>query len=397
MALIGKILNAILYGFDYVSNIVVRRVSMAVIGKILSAFLYVFDYVSNIVVLWQYWNMFKTGHFYQNIEMDNQYFRTTSKVPFYVCLGLMICDPVVAAVAFMLKLRPGERPLLSVLLLPVIQLWKACRSESGDDTRPEAEALFAITVAMENGPQLVLQLSVIYFLVWNSSYDDVSVPVALKVSLVASFLSVSYNAGRAIMYHMTGKWPGKWGFVPNFSGIVGGIYTIGALLLRFAAVTTIIAAYGDSFSDRIYIVTMTVYFVVGIGVLSYVNGLMAHLLKGVRTCSPTAQMSIFVSSYMCATIGPLYPVIERTENSNERCRLWARLGLAVGMNMLPDLIVLIMSVSVKSDSIYPACERGTTHDYNLYMRCHVFIAYFTTGSVLCVLPCIIFPLISRTI
>ncbi|KAG0592702.1 hypothetical protein KC19_1G274300 [Ceratodon purpureus] len=173
MALIGKILNAILYGFDYVSNIVVRRVSMAVIGKILSAFLYVFDYVSNIVVLWQYWNMFKTGHFYQNIEMDNQYFRTTSKVPFYVCLGLMICDPVVAAVAFMLKLRPGERPLLSVLLLPVIQLWKACRSEGGDDTRPEAEALFAITVAMENGPQLVLQLSVIYFLVWNS-YDDIS-------------------------------------------------------------------------------------------------------------------------------------------------------------------------------------------------------------------------------
>jgi hypothetical protein len=38
---------------------------------------------------------------------------------------------------------------------------------SQETTSPETEALFAITVAMENGPQLVLQFTVVSFLLWN--------------------------------------------------------------------------------------------------------------------------------------------------------------------------------------------------------------------------------------
>ena len=89
-------------------------------AQTMSAGLYLFDHISNIVVLVQYHILSKTGKF-SNIQINIRHFRDTSNVPFYVCLGFMICDPAVAAVAFKLRLSPEEHPLRSALFLPIIQ------------------------------------------------------------------------------------------------------------------------------------------------------------------------------------------------------------------------------------------------------------------------------------
>jgi hypothetical protein len=106
--------------------------------QIVSSGLYLFDYISNIVVLWQYWNLLKTAKYSKTLEISQYYFGkdylvTARKVPFYVCLGLLICDPVVAAVAFKLRLSPQEHPVRSAFFLPLVQfkrfvvgIWRTC-------------------------------------------------------------------------------------------------------------------------------------------------------------------------------------------------------------------------------------------------------------------------------
>lgn len=89
-------------------------------AQTLSAGLYLFDHISNIVVLIQYYVMSKTGKF-SNMVVHVRHFRESSKIPFYVCLGFLACDPAVAAVAFKLRLEPQDHPLRSALFLPIIQ------------------------------------------------------------------------------------------------------------------------------------------------------------------------------------------------------------------------------------------------------------------------------------
>ena len=80
----------------------------------------------------------------------------------------------------------------------------------------ETEALFSIITAMETIPQLVLQFAIIYYLAYSDQGS--SVPAILVISVVALFLSASYNAGRAIMYQMSKRWT----FALDVSGVVGG-------------------------------------------------------------------------------------------------------------------------------------------------------------------------------
>lgn len=63
----------------------------------------------------------------------------------------------------------------------------------------EAEALYAIMAcAVETGPQLVLQMSVLLIINYEI-FEDHPTPIVL-CSIVACFLSGAFNGGRAIMY-----------------------------------------------------------------------------------------------------------------------------------------------------------------------------------------------------
>jgi hypothetical protein len=162
-----------------------------------------------------------------------------------------------------------------------------------------------------------------------------------------------------------------------------GLYTIGALLLRLYALITLLVLIGLSFSSPISIIVMSLYLLVGICALAYVNGLLAHLQSGEEMCSWKGQVKIIVSSYICATIGPLYPVIE---NRNRRPGI---LGVAILINMLPDVVVLIISM-VESGEIFSACKPGFSESYIYpFMSCHQYIAYVTAVVGLSILPGII--------
>ncbi|KAG0592698.1 hypothetical protein M758_1G266100 [Ceratodon purpureus] len=371
-------------------------------AQTMSAGLYLFDHISNIVVLTQYYILSKTGKF-SGIVINLRHFRNSSKVPFYVCLGFMIFDPAVAAVAFKLRLEPEEHPLRSALFLPIIQfkrffsgVWKSSSWASVLEVKEslETEALFSIITAMETIPQLILQFAIIYYLAYS---DQGALPAILVISVVVLFLSASYNTGRAVMYQMSKKWT----FALDISGLVAGMYTVGAMLLRFSAVTAVISAFGNSFSGEVFKAVMTVYMVVGICLLSYIISVLDHFHKGRDICTWRAQVNIIVASYICATIGPLYPAMENDRGDvswsstlNPKRTLLVRLGLATGINMIPDVVIVILSSIRTVEQIYPTCS-GTTTTNNSWISCHEFISFVTVGLALSVLPCIIFPRIAN--
>lgn len=169
-----------------------------------------------------------------------------------------------------------------------------------------------------------------------------------------------------------------------------GMYTVGAMLLRFSAVTAVV-------SGNIFKTFMTVYFIVGICILSYVNCLLDHFQKGREICTWRAQVNMIVASYICATIGPLYPVMEHdredvswSSSLNPKYTLLVRLGLAIGINMLPDVLIAILSSIRSIEQIYPTCSVTTTANYS-WISCHEFNSFVTIGTALSILPCIVFP------
>jgi hypothetical protein len=179
------------------------------------------------------------------------------------------------------------------------------------------------------------------------------------------------------------------------------MYTVGAMLLRFTAVTAIVTAFGNSFSGNVFKDVMIVYFGVGVCVLSYVNGLLDHFLKGREICSWKAQVNIIVASYICATIGPLYPVIEDDSGDaktasglNPKHTLLVRLALAIGINMLPDVLIVILSSVESIEEIVPPCSGKPITTYT-WISCHEFISFVTIGLVLSILPCIILPCLAN--
>jgi hypothetical protein len=104
---------------------------------------------------------------------------------------------------------------------------------SGPDTSKsfEMEALSTALVAVGSGLQTIFQFTILHFIViftdghfekrtWIFSRGSgrwSPVPI-LIICLVFSFMSASYNMGRAIMYQMSNRWT----FVLNATGIVGG-------------------------------------------------------------------------------------------------------------------------------------------------------------------------------
>lgn len=144
---------------------------------------------------------------------------------------------------------------------------------------------------------------------------------------------------------------------------------------------------------------MTVYLVEGMCLLSYVNSLLDHFQKRREICSWRAQVNIIVASYICATIGPLYPAMENdsgdvcwSSSLNPKRTLLVRLGFAVGINMPPDVLIVIPSSIRSIEQSYPTCSFTTTTNYS-WISCHEFISFDTIGLALSILPCIIFPCI----
>lgn len=88
---------------------------------------------------------------------------------------------------------------------------------SGPDTSKsfEMEALSTALVAVGSGLQTIFQFTILHFIVILT--QDSPGPI-LIICLVFSFMSASYNMGRAIMYQMSNRWT----FVLNATGIVGG-------------------------------------------------------------------------------------------------------------------------------------------------------------------------------
>jgi hypothetical protein len=96
------------------------------------------------------------------------------------------------------------------------------------------EALSTALVAVGSGLQTIFQFTILYFILiltdgklekracMGLGGDEQCSPMPiLIICLVFSFMSASYNMGRAIMYQMSKRWT----FVLNATGIVGGTQT----------------------------------------------------------------------------------------------------------------------------------------------------------------------------
>uniref|UniRef100_A0A7I4BUT9 Uncharacterized protein n=1 Tax=Physcomitrium patens TaxID=3218 RepID=A0A7I4BUT9_PHYPA len=143
------------------------------IAKIGSAGLYLSDYVSNILVMREYYILYRTDSFggVSNVVIGIE--------PFLICLAFIILDPIVTAIIFKLKLPAREHPLRSAFFLPLVQLKRfiqgffktgSCAGANKVLESDETEALFAAAVAIETGPQTMLQFTVIALVGTNLDY-----------------------------------------------------------------------------------------------------------------------------------------------------------------------------------------------------------------------------------
>lgn len=102
-------------------------------------------------------------------------------------------------------------PMACAFILRVCSANKVLESD-------ETEALFAAAVAIETGPQTMLQFTVIALVGTNLDYRRWFPSPILIISLLFSFLSASYNIGRAVMFKLSKQ----WSFALNAPGIAGG-------------------------------------------------------------------------------------------------------------------------------------------------------------------------------
>ncbi|BBN19683.1 hypothetical protein MPTK1_8g12710 [Marchantia polymorpha subsp. ruderalis] len=307
-------------------------------SSMISAGLYLFDFVSNVLVLKEYYDMKAEGQFVEIVDFT----------AFAVCLGLMVVAHVLNVVAFKLKLPPEEHPVRSAYFLPIVQfrrvvtgIWNSRtlgRSiDSNDSESHKTEALYAIMCAsMETGPQLGLQLCVMVSL--GSVYPSWQPSCILKVSIGASVLSGAYNTGRAVMYHLSDRW--TWTL--NTFGLIGGTYTVGALVLRCTAIASVVLYLEVNVRKINYDKAIAVYFCLGVAPISLLNGVLA-LSKRDRFWSAGGQLHAWVAAYIGFTLGPLYPVVEgfaRDRKSNGPSFLLHRLPVTLFMNFLLDVSTL---------------------------------------------------------
>ncbi|KAG0622324.1 hypothetical protein M758_3G089600 [Ceratodon purpureus] len=333
-------------------------------------------------------------------------------LPFAACLGFMLLQHILNPVAFVVKLPPEEYPIRSAFFLPIVQLHRfvsgiiktgSCTSVSETEESVEAEALYAVMSAIETGPQLIIQFAVLtYFSLEDTrlrGYPDYHPKIIPEISIVASFLSMAYNTGRAVMYQMSKRWT----FTLNTAGIAGGLCTFSALLLRCTTISSIIITY------IFFWLFLGLYWVVGVLPVSYINGmLLVFMLKWEKyVWSWAAQLEVMVAAYISMIIGPLYAVLEGyngrylDRNYNSKQTLATYLALATGINFLPDFVFLTILTIQKNTVCYQQSAAPVSGDIkhlhwsSSVFTCSHFKAYIALGVALTVLSCIILVLLSN--
>ncbi|KAG6547464.1 hypothetical protein Mapa_010912 [Marchantia paleacea] len=363
----------------------------------LSAGLYLCDFVSNILVALQYYEFYHE-HIFDHAHMTAAH--DHSHIPLralIACLALMLVSHLGNVLAFALILPSEEHPLRSAYFLPLAQIqrlltafWRTAKCGRGSKPREpsETEALYAILSVAEAGPQLSLQFFVIVELGGGSSSWQPS--VVLVISVLASLLSAGYNAGRSIMYQSSMRWT----LALNTPGIAGGMYTIGALLLRCTAIASVALSVRVSGLSQYKMVGLFMAFLVI--PVACVNGVISLWPTMSELGTNVAKLQALIAFYIGIFIGPLYPVV----HGYRQTRMSYRIPLAITtlMNMLVDVIALgvlvLLNWSTCNFSKHTrtmAESQGANIPYlSSTLKCPQFLGFVGTGACLTLASSVVF-------
>ncbi|KAG6557030.1 hypothetical protein Mapa_000956 [Marchantia paleacea] len=349
----------------------------------IAAGLYLLDFISNITVLKEYWDYYKTQKWHGYIDTNDG---TFSSKPFAMCLGLMVAGHIGTVIAFKLKLPRERNPLLSAYFLPLVQFRRfvqgviktgscARHSAPSEPLDFETEALYSmVAAAIETGPQAALQFLVI--VVVSRRVKSRKVPLILLLSLVASFLSASYNTGRAVMFKLSRRWT----VTLNNVGLLAGIYTAGALLLRMCSIAAVMNYWMKYFQPG-----FLAYFPLWLFPGSYIIGMIC-VAPARKLLSLSGQLHAVVAGYVNFTLGPLYPVVDgyRSVVDQGSCKsgMGGHLGLTVGLNLLLDIIPICVSAIIQQSPCVYHLDSG--EQIISTFTCRRYLAYIITGTTLTV-------------
>ncbi|BFI30860.1 hypothetical protein MPTK2_3g16190 [Marchantia polymorpha subsp. ruderalis] len=354
----------------------------------IAAGLYLFDFISNILVLKEYWDYYKQQKWHSYIDSNEGSF---SSRPFAMCLFLMVAGHIGTVIAFKLKLPRERNPLLSAYFLPLVQFRRfvqgviktgSCQRNSApcEPLDFETEALYSmVAAAIETGPQAALQFLVI--VVVSRRVKSRNVPLTLLLSLIASFLSASYNTGRAVMFKLSRRWT----VTLNNVGLLAGIYTAGALLLRMSTIAAVMNYWMKYFN-----IGFMAYLPLWLFPGSYVIGMIC-VAPARKLLSLSGQLHAVVAGYVNFTLGPLYPVVDGYRHVVDQgsCKngMGRHLGLTVGLNLLLDIIPICVSAIIQQSPCVYHLDGG--EKIISTFTCRSYLAYIITGTSLTVVITIV--------
>ncbi|BBN05033.1 hypothetical protein MPTK1_3g09740 [Marchantia polymorpha subsp. ruderalis] len=350
------------------------------------AILYIADLISDILVLQVYW---------QELYIEGTFEGSGPGLgreitAFATALSFLIASQIFAIVLFKMSLPPEDYPVRSACILPLIQLYRLMREilgwtkeiMGGQRRVPrrwessETESLFSIASAVEASLQLPIQVSYIVLIGFTDAHWQPS-PV-LVLSVVASLLSASFNAGMAIMYQSSLR----WGFLLNAAGIAGGLYTLATVMLRSLSMASISVAsevsgihHGKLLGVDIAI-TFTVFYCFG---LISMGATTSFFTFGTQLRAGMTVMFFY--------LGPVYPMLHRFYQKTLSARLntLSRLTSVALINLLLD----VLTFSILAELKWGLCNytrrrlRFPELPYlSSTLKCPQFLALTTIGAVL---------------